>query len=168
MHGDPGTGKSRYARLISKKLYGEEPYIKHQNKWWDSYQGQKVIILDDFDMDGGQCLGHHLKIWGDRYACTGEVKGSHVQLRHRLFIITSNYTPDEIYSKEFASTADKEKIEILLKAIKERFHMRKFLQLNNQVVRKPNSDVVAASLQTIDRLLAMPDKASQECVEENT
>lgn len=70
--GDPGTGKSRTAR----ERY-PAAYLKAQSKWWDGYQGQSAVILDDLDTD---CLGHYLKIWADRYFCTGEIKGSTIPL----------------------------------------------------------------------------------------
>lgn len=44
-HGAPGTGKSRQAR----EKYGQDLYLKPQNKWWDGYTGQKYVLLDDFD-----------------------------------------------------------------------------------------------------------------------
>lgn len=81
--GPPGVGKSRYARSYIN------PFLKSQNKWWDGYNGEETVILDD--LDNGEHLGHFLKIWADRYACTGEIKGGTVQLRHQRFIITSNY-----------------------------------------------------------------------------
>lgn len=56
-------------------------------------------MLDDFDK-GGVCLGHYLKIWADKYACTGEVKGATVPLNHEKFIITSNYTPAQLWPEE--------------------------------------------------------------------
>lgn len=68
-------------------------FRKQQNKWFDGYAGQDVIILDDLDLLGGQTLGHYLKIWADRYPCYGEVKGSTVGLAHKKFIVTSNYRP---------------------------------------------------------------------------
>lgn len=90
--GLPGTGKSRFAREQNPGAY-----LKPQNKWFDGYEGQKVIILDDFD-DSGIALGHHLKIWADRYSCTGETKGGTVHLRHQKFIITSNFTIEQLWS----------------------------------------------------------------------
>ena len=67
------------------------------------------MLLDDFDKTG-ECLGHHIKLWADKYACTGESKGGHLNLNHRLFVITSNYEPEEIFS-DFK----------ILEAIKDRF-----------------------------------------------
>lgn len=86
IYGPPGTGKSHSARN-----FDPDAYLKAQNKWWDGYAGQKTVILDDLDSNA---LGHYLKIWADRWACTGETKGGTVQLRHKLFVITSNYSPE--------------------------------------------------------------------------
>jgi Putative viral replication protein/RNA helicase len=91
--GRPGTGKSRYARTF------DSVYLKPQNKWWDGYNGEETVILDDFDK-GGVGLGHLLKIWTDRYACTGETKGGTTHLRHKRFIITSNYRIEDIFGDE--------------------------------------------------------------------
>lgn len=92
--GAPGTGKSRTAR---ERYPGA--YLKSQNKWWDGYQGEKHVILDDFDK-GGVCLGHYLKIWADRYACDGELKGYVVRLVHHAFVVTSNYHPEDLWSDD--------------------------------------------------------------------
>lgn len=89
--GKPGSGKSLFARRFAPF------YLKPQNKWFDGYAGEQTIILDDFDT-GGIALGHHLKIWTDRYACTGETKGGTVHLRHHQFIITSNFTIEQMFS----------------------------------------------------------------------
>lgn len=92
-YGAPGTGKSHAARAMYPNAY-----LKPQNKWFDGYSGEAVIILDDLDF-GGKCLGHHLKIWLDKYPCTAETKGGSIDLQHRVFIITSNYTPADVFGR---------------------------------------------------------------------
>lgn len=91
--GKTGVGKSHFVR---SKYSGDELYLKSQNKWWDGYQSQPVVLLDDFD-HSGQCLGHYLKIWADKWGCTGEIKGGHVNLRHQSFWVTSQYEISDIW-----------------------------------------------------------------------
>lgn len=52
------------------------------------------MLLEDFDCKE---LGHFLKEWADRYSTTGETKFGTIQLRHHYFVITSNYSIDEIF-----------------------------------------------------------------------
>ena len=66
-YGKPGTGKSHAARQLDPSSM----YIKAQNKWFDGYAGERVILLDDLDTN---ILGHYLKIWSDKYSCQEEVK----------------------------------------------------------------------------------------------
>jgi len=105
IYGEPGTGKSHYANNLHP-----DAYRKAQNKWFDGYAGHDTIILDDFDK-GGTCLGHYLKIWTDKYKCTGEIKGGTVCLRHKKFIVTSNYRIEDLWAED----------QQMMKAIKRRF-----------------------------------------------
>jgi hypothetical protein len=93
IHGPPGTGKSHRARTE----FSESLYVKAQNKWFDGYTGQKYILMDDFDCPA---LGHYLKIWLDKWSCSGEVKNATVNLRHEKFIITSNYLPGNLWPED--------------------------------------------------------------------
>lgn len=89
--GKPGTGKSRAVRDKYPLAY-----IKSQNKWWDGYEGQKVVLLDDYDC--GDPLGYHLKTWMDRYALPGEIKGANIQLQHDMFFVTSNKSIENTFT----------------------------------------------------------------------
>ena len=91
VYGPTGVGKSHFVRHRHTDIF-----LKSQNKWWDGYTGQSVVLLDDFDQQG-VCLGHYLKIWADKWACTGEIKGATVNLHHTTFYITSQYTPEVLW-----------------------------------------------------------------------
>ena len=41
-------------------------FVKAQNKWFDGYDGESNILLDDYDC--GTALGHLLKIWCHYFA----------------------------------------------------------------------------------------------------
>jgi len=104
--GPPRTGKSHYAR----QHYGDSLFLKAQNKWWDGYQNERNVLLDDFDT---KTMGHLLKIWLDKYAFPAEVKGYTIQIRPQNFIITSNYTPEQIFIDD----------PVMAEAIRERCYM---------------------------------------------
>lgn len=92
--GPPGTGKSRLARHKYPIAYD-----KPCNKWWDGYAQQPACIIDDFDLLG-KSLGHHLKIWSDRYSFIAEIKGGAIAIRPQHVCITSNYHPEAIWPED--------------------------------------------------------------------
>ena len=104
--GEPGIGKSHYVR----EKYGDSLFVKSMNKWWDGYDGEETVLLDDYDL-GGKCLGHYIKIWADKWPCRGEVKGATTALRYKRFVCTSNYSIDAIWPDDA----------VLLRAIRRRF-----------------------------------------------
>lgn len=46
--GQSGAGKTHKAQEDYP-----DAYRKSQNKWWDGYEGQESVILDDLDFNGG-------------------------------------------------------------------------------------------------------------------
>lgn len=94
-YGPTGTGKSRASRTQYP-----DAYLKAANtKWWCGYNGQDVVLIEDFDKDHAY-MGYHLKIWCDMYTFLAEVKGQQngVPIRPKKIIITSNYHPREIWT----------------------------------------------------------------------
>ena len=114
--GKTGLGKSRWVRTNFPGQF----YNKPQNKWWDGYSGETAILLDDFD-HGGACLGHYMKIWGDCYSFNAEIKGGTIRPNFDYFIVTSQYTPHEIW----CSNLDQAKCDDELRqAIERRFQLK--------------------------------------------
>lgn len=92
IYGPTGTGKSYTAR---ERYPGAYMKISN-NKWWDGYQGQEAVIMDDLDKKHDY-MCYNLKIWADRYAFIPESKGSSMMIRPKVIVVTSNYHPSEIW-----------------------------------------------------------------------
>lgn len=92
IHGPPRTGKSTMARTE----YGT-PYLKGINKWWDGYDGEETVLIEDFSPRHAPFLVDYLKIWTDRWAFSAETKGGRIVIRPKLIVVTSNYHPDECF-----------------------------------------------------------------------
>lgn len=98
IYGPTGTGKSRSARTMLQNLVGDDWYLKQQNKWWDHYNKEEMVLIDDLEKEWARLAIHHIKQWLDRYPFNAEVKGNVIQhVRPKQFIITSNYHPYEIW-----------------------------------------------------------------------
>lgn len=96
LYGAPGIGKSFFARWFCQ-VRGVKFFMKSLNKWWDGYDNEEVIIMEDVDHFAAKHLGHSLKIWADESSFFGETKGGTLKLRPLLVIVTSNYTIGELW-----------------------------------------------------------------------
>lgn len=120
--------------------YNEEPFILTGTKWFDGYNGQKMIIIDDLDKYTAHQLGHSIKLWADRYPVTAESKGATIPLQHEVLVVTSNFTIEEAFSadQEKATSMQTTKASVTIEAIKDRFIVREFRDKPLQK-RQPNS-----------------------------
>lgn len=100
LFGESGVGKTR-------AVLGAYPtaFIKPRNQWWDGYQEEEVVCIDDVDKFDVS-LGGRLKHWGDFAPFIGEFKGGSRRIRPRLVIVTSQYVIGDIWK-------DRETIEAL-------------------------------------------------------
>lgn len=121
IYGDAGIGKSRKVREMAKKD-SAQIFDKPLNKWWDGYEKQGYIVIEDIDRDNAKFLVGLLKKWSDRYPFTAETKGGN----RRVFpvdyklIITSNYSINEVFERDQD-----------IEAIERRFHVEHMLPFSS-------------------------------------
>lgn len=113
--GKPGVGKSHFIMKTYPDLF-EKP----QNQWWDGYCNERIVLIDDFDTEGGDKLGHYLKRWADKYQCKGNIKGTTCNLQHEWLVITSNYTIAELFGTNVEDKQYSQR-QTLVTALKRRF-----------------------------------------------
>lgn len=83
LHGATGTGKSRYCHEMYPEAYWKSP----TTKWWDGYDGQDVVVVDDYRKDF--CTFAELLRLCDRYPLQVEYKGGTRQFRPKVLVFTS-------------------------------------------------------------------------------
>lgn len=91
LYGAAGTGKTR-------KAYDIDPNLYHTTStdWWDGYNGQDTILIDDFY--GGIKYSKFLQLI-DGYRYQLPIKGAFTWKQWKTIIITSNQHPKTWYSR---------------------------------------------------------------------
>lgn len=90
--GESGSGKTHTAWELCgiENTYPKSP----DEKWWDSYQDQKNVIVDEFR--GGIGISRLLQ-WTDKFPFLVETKGGHRKVQYTRIVFTSNLHPTEWY-----------------------------------------------------------------------
>jgi len=86
--GGTGVGKTRTA------TEGGSFYIKDATRWWDGYEQQETIVIDDFD--GSWPFRDLLRLL-DRYPYQGQTKGVYVKINSPKIFITCDRHPSEFW-----------------------------------------------------------------------
>lgn len=96
-YGRSGSGKTREAQRFAQDEYPDDVYWKdNDSKWFDGYDGHKVVIFDDFRSANFK-LNVFLKLL-DRYPVRVEYKGGMRQYKPVLVIVTSIHHPSTFYN----------------------------------------------------------------------
>lgn len=99
--GPTATGKSRFPRLMNPDLFSL-PDVKL--KWFDGYDGQEVVLLDDFD--GKDTPVAKFLRYFDRYDVQVPIKGGFTPFIPKRIWISSNTNPDDWFPNELQVKKD--------------------------------------------------------------
>lgn len=105
--GRTGSGKSCWARQFCShfgySIYNKPPGRDSGPQWFDGYDGEDVLLLDDFE--GNQVPFRELLVWLDVYKHRVQIKGGMIVARWHTVIITSNIAPGNWYSDHMGALA---------------------------------------------------------------
>lgn len=116
VRGLPGCGKTHLVRENFTPIY-----LKNNNKWWDGYQDQPYVVLEDVDSSHWRFLVNNMKIWADKFSFIGESKCGAVAPTYKRLFVTSNYTIDQLFESLEAEDKDRKVDRELRAAVARRF-----------------------------------------------
>ena len=95
IYGPTGVGKSKFIGDLMDE--GVNVYWKvNSHKWFNGYNGQSVVALDDYRRGGGYLLFNDMLRLFDRYPLQVEFKGGATQFLSRYIIVTSSQSPTQL------------------------------------------------------------------------
>lgn len=94
IYGPTGTGKSHAVETAYPNCYKK---AMDDLKWFDGYQGEEVIYLEDIDKYQVK-WGGLLKRLADRWPMQASIKGTMAYIRPSIVLVTSNYRIEDIWS----------------------------------------------------------------------
>lgn len=142
--GPPGTGKSRAAREENPEAYTKMT----TGRWWDDYDGEMCVIIEDLDMGSRKHFDDIIKQLADIYPVRVEVKGSSKFIRPKKIIVTSNYAISTLWSDP-----------AMVAALNRRFKVRKFAPA---APANPGTDGTDAHTTVIDLTQAEAEDGAEQ------
>lgn len=97
------SSESDMGKTTRLHKYCDDYYLKSQNKWWDGYEGQKTVFIDDPSAGWAPMLWGWMKTWIGLIPFTGEVKGLRggVKVRFHRMVVAANFSAEEYFGEEF-------------------------------------------------------------------
>lgn len=95
IYGPSGTGKTT---AVMDLLGQETIYDKGVNKWWDGYDDEENVLIDDVTAENGKFIASNLLRWADKFPVRVETKGGGLKVRPKRIIVTSNYSIDDVFN----------------------------------------------------------------------
>lgn len=111
LHGDTGTGKTKIVKLIASFVGAEGTYWKDQTMWWEGYEGQALVVWDEFRPQHSTVA--QLLSLINHIPHRVPIKGSSAQFVSPWVLFTSNVDPKDWYGME-----DSKSIAALMRRIK--------------------------------------------------
>ena len=82
------VGKSYYVRSINSGSY-----VKPESKWWNGYEQEPNVLLDDFELMFAKNVLTDLKKWSNYNGkIKGKIKGRFIELKYRRLYIIFAYS----------------------------------------------------------------------------
>ncbi|ALE29731.1 replication associated protein [Lake Sarah-associated circular virus-33] len=106
-------GKSGKGKTTKAILENPDHYLKTINKWFDDYQGQETIIIDDLDPTEAKWMGGNLKRWADKWPVPVEVKHGHIVIRPKKVVVTTQYMMEQLWDDPALIEALKRRFKII-------------------------------------------------------
>ena len=126
--GPTGTGKTRKAFEMAPEAY----FTPATLQWWDGYDGQEDVIVDDFR--ASFCKLEYLLRLTDRYPFRVAYKGGFRQFLAKRIFFTSAFSPEQLFD------GGNDKVDQLLRRITV---IREFTSEDKEALAKKDADAVA-------------------------
>ena len=101
-YGDPGTGKTLHCIQT-----WPDYYEKDKTKYWNGYNEQETVLIDDIEQDEKFMLGMLKKIAQHKPFVAEDKYGGLRLIRPKRILVTSNYHPNEIWEKKEFKALDR-------------------------------------------------------------
>lgn len=118
-----GVGKTKYVHDRHTDIY-----IKDGTQWWDGYEQNEAILVDDFD---GRWPFKDFLRFLDRYSYQGQYKGGYVKITSPYIYITCDKPPEEIFIRE----DDDNHVNQVLRRIDEIIEIKRTVKINKMPKR---------------------------------